>query len=151
MSVATQLSELWAQVHSPSGLPFPSTVSKLLSLGVTRYHIDYVSLTATSYISTPTSPTTAFKSDIAKLPAEHLPAPLAATEFNKEALVAAIRKAQSMAIEGQSDYLGFAKECVQAGVTDYVAFLEGKKVLYMGARGETHTEWFPGAGPGEEK
>ena len=56
-----------------------------------------------------------------------------------------------MAIEGKSDYLGFAKECVQAGVTDYVAFLEGKKVLYMGARGETHTEWFPGAGPGEEK
>jgi uncharacterized protein YbcV (DUF1398 family) len=149
MSLSKELSLIWESVHSKVGLPFPQTVSRLVSLGVTRYHIDYVAVTATSYVLNSSSPSISV--DIAKLPAENIPNPLAATAWNKEGLVAAIRKAQAMAKEGKGDYLAFAAECIEAGVTDYVAFLDGKRVLYLGAKGDSHTEWFPGAGPSDEK
>jgi uncharacterized protein YbcV (DUF1398 family) len=149
MSLSQELSIIWESVHSKTGLPFPQTVSRLMTLGVTRYHIDYVAATATSFVSSASSPSIIV--DVAQLPAEHLAKPLTATAWNKEGLVAAIRKAQTMAKEGKGDYPAFAAECVEAGVTDYVAFLDGKRVLYLGAKGDSHTEWFPGAGPSEDK
>jgi uncharacterized protein YbcV (DUF1398 family) len=149
MSLSQELSLIWKSVHSEAGLSFPQTVSRLMSLGVTRYHIDYVALTATSYVSTSFSPSIIV--DVTKLPAEYIPNPLTATAWSKEGVVAAIRKAQAMAIEGKGDYLAFAAECIEAGVTDYVAFLDGKRVLYLGAKGDSHVELFPGAGPSEEK
>lgn len=149
MSLSQELGIIWESVHSKSGLPFPQTVSRLMSLGVTRYHIDYVAATATSYVSNASSPSIIV--DVAKLPAQHIPKPLTSTTWNKDGLVAAIRKAQAMAKEGKGDYLAFAAECVEAGVTDYIAFLDGKRVLYLGAKGDSHTEWFPGARPSEDK
>jgi len=149
MSLSQELSLIWEAVHSKAGLPFPETVSRLMSLGVTRYHIDYAATTATSYVSNASSPSIIV--DVAKLPAEHIPKPLTATAWSKEGLVAAVRKAQAMAVEGKGDYLAFAAECIEAGVTDYVAFLDGKRVLYLGAKGDSHTEWFPGAGPSDEE
>lgn len=39
---------------------------------------------------------------------------------------------------------------MESGVTDYTAYLEGQKVVYCGALGEMHVEWFPGAKPENE-
>jgi uncharacterized protein YbcV (DUF1398 family) len=39
------------------------------------------------------------------------------------------------------------RRAAAAGVVAYWAFLTGKKVMYFGRDGESHTEWFPGAAP----
>lgn len=40
---------------------------------------------------------------------------------------------------------------MDAGVVGYIAFLEGKRVIYYGETGDQHVEWFPGAGPETEE
>ncbi len=52
--------EIWEKVNSPSGLAFPQTVGQLTTLGVTRYHIDYVAATVTAYIGS--------EADVAPIP-----------------------------------------------------------------------------------
>ncbi|KAK5202905.1 hypothetical protein LTR41_011351 [Exophiala xenobiotica] len=48
---------------------------------------------------------------------------------------------------GESTYAEFSQLCVDAGVTGYLAYLTGKRVVYYGSQGEMHVEWFAGAGP----
>jgi uncharacterized protein YbcV (DUF1398 family) len=57
-------------------------------------------------------------------------------------LVAAIREAQADTIP----YPEFIKRSTAAGVIGYWAFLTGRKVIYFGRKGETHTEEFPRSG-----
>jgi uncharacterized protein YbcV (DUF1398 family) len=64
-----------------------------------------------------------------------------AGEFSDSGLVAAIRGAQADAIR----YPEFVKRSTAAGVVGYWAFLTGKKVLYLGRKGESHVEEFPRA------
>ena len=48
---------------------------------------------------------------------------------------------------GQS-YRDFTIRAMRSGVQGYYAFLRGKRVTYLGRKGDQHTEWFPGAAPG---
>jgi uncharacterized protein YbcV (DUF1398 family) len=64
-----------------------------------------------------------------------------AKEFNGGELVAAIRGAQADTLR----YPEFVRRSTAAGVIGYWAFLTGKKVLYLGRKGEQHVEMFPGA------
>ena len=135
-SQSTAIRSVWEKVHSPTGLPFPSTVAALRSLGVTRYRVDYVASSVTAYIGS--------FADVAPMP-EH--------DSNEESfkpgtvtwdvakLIQAIRKAQA----GEGNYWDFSRCAVEAGVTDYSTYIEGKKVVYNGKDGESHTEWFPDA------
>ena len=66
------------------------------------------------------------------------PGPVAA-EFNSAGLVAAIRGAQADTVR----YPEFVKLSTVAGVIGYWAFLTGKKVIYLGRKGEQHIEEFP--------
>ncbi|KAF2267166.1 hypothetical protein CC78DRAFT_614330 [Lojkania enalia] len=116
----TSLQQIWAQVHSPRGLYFPKTVATLLNLGISRYRIDYVTRTITTYTSLSNTTSTSPVFDVSAFPTEHK------YEF------------------GAND------EAVMVGVVEYVAFLDGKKVMYVGQLGEVHTEWFPGAKPDGE-
>jgi uncharacterized protein YbcV (DUF1398 family) len=125
--------QVWADVHSPAGLPFPQTVARLQGLGVQRYHIDYVASTATAYIGN--------SCEVAGIPSHSTLPALSTWDANK--LIAAIRKAQA----AEGNYIDFSTEAIEAGVTNYFAYLEGKRVVYMGAMGDIHTEWFPGSGP----
>jgi uncharacterized protein YbcV (DUF1398 family) len=136
-SLNQSLESIWAQVHSPAGLPFPQTVQSLMGLGVTRYHVDYHASTATAYTSAGEVSTSTIPShvDVSTIKARVL--------WNGEAVVAAIRKTQ----RGETRYAEFSRECIEAGVTNYFAFLEGKRVVYLGAEGDFHVEWFPGTGP----
>jgi uncharacterized protein YbcV (DUF1398 family) len=132
---STAIRAIWEKVHAPAGLPFPQTVGQLAALGVTRYRIDYIASTATAYVGN--------EADVAPIPrhaaAEAEPIP---TAWDAEALVAAIRGAQAGTI---GNYHDFSRAAIAAGVTDYTTFLAGKKVVYFGALGDGHTEWFPGA------
>jgi len=42
-------------------------------------------------------------------------------------------------------YKGFRAKVAGAGCAGYLASFLGKRVLYYGRTGETHTEYFPGA------
>ncbi|KIW29447.1 uncharacterized protein PV07_05261 [Cladophialophora immunda] len=151
MSTLTPIQGVFAKVHSASGLTFPETVASLLKLGVTRYHVDYVARTTTTYTprSTPTSaddnaPTTTIETEHVAIPA---PAVTPGTAWDQAGLARAIRRVQAR----ETVYAEFARECVDAGVAGYLAFLAGKRVLYYGLDGDVHVEWFPGARPKDQE
>ena len=62
--------------------------------------------------------------------------------FNREQLKATLQAV----IPGKLKYPEFASGCMEAGVVGYIAFIEGKRVIYYGETGDHHVEWFPGAG-----
>ena len=132
-STSAAIDAIWEKVHSPEGLAFPETVGALTELGVTRYRVDYAAQTLTAYLD-------GADAHVSRSPWKHeLPA---STKLDVAALGAAIRGAQAGTIGG---YHGFSTAAVAAGVTDYTCCIAGQRVVYTGALGDVHTEWFPGA------
>jgi uncharacterized protein YbcV (DUF1398 family) len=137
---STALEAIWHRVHSPTGLHFPLTVAALHKLHVTRYRIDYITSTVTTYITSPPSETSETSTLFSTLPIpSHVDLRSSPIPWDAEKLVAAIRKAQA----GEGNYISFAKEAVEAGVTDYCTYITGRKVVYSGENGDSHTELFP--------
>ena len=66
--------------------------------------------------------------------------------FNVEAVRAAIREAQAL-VPGYT-YKGFCDKARRAGCAGYLVSFLGRRVLYVGRTGETHSEYFPGTQPG---
>lgn len=126
------LHAIWAKVYSPTGLAFPATVAALASLGVTRYRIDYPTHTVTAYFTGTTTDTytSPWKHEITS-----------DTNWDLAALRAAIHGAQTGTIGG---FRGFCDAAMAAGVADYTCYIAGQRVVYAGALGDAHTEWFPG-------
>ena len=142
-TLSASIRSVWHRVHSPTSLPFPQTITELLTLKVSRYHIDYVASTATAYIPNPKTGGVDF--DVAGIPPVRVSVSAAGRAWNERGVVDAIRWAQSAAPD--YTYAAFEDKCVEAGVTDYMEYLEGKKVVYFGGKGDIHVEWFPGAEP----
>ncbi len=142
-AISAAIHQVWDKVNSPSGLPFPATVAALTELGVTRYRVDYVAGTVTAYIDGQDGIS---EVDIAPLasPGQQSAGSPEAKKWDAEALVKAIRGAQAGTI---GNYHDFSKAAVAAGVTDYVCYIKGQRVVYLGGLGDGHTEWFPGAKP----
>jgi uncharacterized protein YbcV (DUF1398 family) len=65
-----------------------------------------------------------------------------AAEFNLDVVKAAIREAQAL-VPGYT-YKGFCDKVKRAGCVGYLVSFLGRRVLYFGCTGETHTEYFPG-------
>jgi hypothetical protein len=134
------LEAIWHRVHSSTGLPFPLTVAALHKLQVTRYRVDYIASTVTAYITSPPSATFETTTLFSTLPIpSHVDLRSSPIPWDAEKLVAAIRKAQA----GEGNYISFSKEAVEASVTDYTTYISGRKVIYFGEAGESHTELFP--------
>jgi uncharacterized protein YbcV (DUF1398 family) len=70
-----------------------------------------------------------------------LPASPIADTFSNDDLIVALRGAQRDEIR----YPEFVKRAKAAGVEAYWAFLTGKRVVYLGRKGEVHVEEFPKA------
>jgi uncharacterized protein YbcV (DUF1398 family) len=75
----------------------------------------------------------------------HLSNVAVAAEFNVEVVRAAIREAQAL-VPGYT-YKGFCDKVKRAGCAGYLVSFLGRRVLYFGRTGETHTEHFPGSQP----
>jgi uncharacterized protein YbcV (DUF1398 family) len=129
-AVVKSIRQVWQEVHSANGLPFPQTVQKLSELGVERYHVDYTAGTITAYVGRDV--------DVA-------PVSLAAIEGTPEWSADKIKESVRQVQSGSVSYSEFSKGVIDGGVTNYWAFLAGKWVIYMGRYGDFHTEWFPGA------
>ena len=110
-------------------LVFPEVVRRLLEVGVESYFCDLARGTETFYMLD------------GQAHAETMILPMApiAGEFSQSELLTAIRGAQADTIR----YPEFAKRSAAAGVIAYWAFLTGRKVIYFGRKGESHTEEFP--------
>lgn len=133
----TQLITEAAQATLAGTASFPEVVAKLLAAGVEYYHVDYAGMRKTFY-----GPS----GDTVVTPITYDRMPEIAPEFDATALRAAILDSQQ---NGQT-YHDFSRHAMAAGVQGYFAFLRGKRVVYLGRKGDQHTEWFPGAGPTQQ-
>lgn len=68
-----------------------------------------------------------------------------AGRFDAAMIKEALREAQAL-VPGYT-YKGFCAKVAGAGCAGYLVSLTGKRVLYYGRTGETHTEYFPGTQP----
>jgi uncharacterized protein YbcV (DUF1398 family) len=115
-------------------MTFPQIVGMLINAGFDGYAVDLRSATATYYLKT---------GEAVTLDAVKPSAPVA-ERFDAEAVRAAIREAQAL-VPGYT-YEGFCAKVAAAGCAGYLVSFPGKRVLYFGRTGETHTECFPNTG-----
>jgi uncharacterized protein YbcV (DUF1398 family) len=111
-------------------MSFPETVEKMIQTGVERYHADLVLLEKTHYAADG-------EVHIEKIPLRQARA--IAREFSTDAVKAAIADIQQSRI----DYTEFLRRIMDAGTTDYTVYLDGKKAIYNGRKGDFHIEHFP--------
>ena len=112
-------------------MTFPQIVGMLMNADFDGYSVDLRSATATYYQKSGEALTL----DAVK------PSTPVAERFDAEAVRAAIREAQGL-VPGYT-YKGFCAKVAGAGCAGYLVSFPGKRVLYYGRTGETHTEYFP--------
>ncbi len=116
-------------------MTFPQSLHLLMEAGFDGYAVDFRRSTRIYYMPDGQS---------VDLHAEPTSTPVAA-RFDAAIVREAIREAQQM-VAGYT-YEGFCAKVVAAGCAGYLVSLTGKRVLYYGRTGETHTEYFPGTQP----
>jgi uncharacterized protein YbcV (DUF1398 family) len=121
---------------SESGaLTFPQSLRILMEAGFDGYAVDLRRHTRTYYMP---------NGGAIELETEPTPTPVAES-FEASAVREAIRESQAL-VPGYT-YKGFCAKVAGAGCAGYVVSLLGRRVLYYGRTGETHTEYFPGTQP----
>ena len=114
-------------------MTFPQIVGMLMNAGFDGYSVDLRSRTATYYLKS---------GEALTLDATLAPTPVAEA-FDAGSVREAIREAQGL-VPGYT-YKGFCAKVAGAGCAGYLVSFPGKRVLYFGRTGETHTEYFPGS------
>ena len=128
-SQAKSIIEQCARESHGGLLTFPEVLGRLVEVGVESYFADYRDQSTTYYLS----------SNEAVCIFMDVPAIAIPNVFNHEAIVSAIRGAQSDKIR----YPEFLKQTMSAGCVGYIVWISGKHVSYFGRQGETHIERFP--------
>ena len=116
-------------------MTFPQIVGTLTAAGFDGYLVDLRLGQATYYLPDGMG---------VELPT-HVSDVAVAAEFNLEVVKAAIHEAQAL-VPGYT-YKGFCDKVKRAGCAGYLVSFRGRRVLYFGRTGETHTEYFPGTQP----
>ena len=114
-------------------MTFPQILGMLMNADFDGYAVDLRSATATYYLKT---------GEAVTLSASLTSAPVA-ERFDAGIVREAIREAQAL-MPGYT-YKGFCAKVAGAGCAGYLVSFPGKRVLYFGRTGETHTEYFPGS------
>lgn len=118
-------------------MAFPQIVGVLVDAGFDGYSIDLRRAYTTYYRP---------DGEVAEFQASNTTATVA-ERFDVQGLKLAIGEAQSAVLD--YTYRGFCTKIAAAGCAGYLVSLVGKRVLYYGRTGETHTEYFPGTHPVE--
>lgn len=112
-------------------ITFPEVVAALAAAGVERYHTDLVRAETTYYF--PDGTTKRVEARPSALPP--------AMDFAADGVESAVRAIQAGAIR----YRGFCERVLRAGCAGWTVSILGRRVVYYGRNGDSHTEWFPGA------
>ncbi|MDQ2101073.1 DUF1398 domain-containing protein [Azospirillum isscasi] len=112
-------------------ISFPEVVAALAAAGVERYHTDLVRGETTYYL--PDGATERVETNPAALPP--------AMDFTAKGVESAVRAIQAGAIR----YRGFCEQVLRAGCVGWTVSITGRRAVYYGRSGDSHTEWFPGA------
>lgn len=112
-------------------MTFPQIVGALIEGGFESYVVDYRRATATYFLPS---------GDSVELAAHPVEVPVAAA-LDVEALKAAIGEAQAL-VPGYT-YAGFCAKAKAAGCAGYMVSFSGRRAVYLGRDGATHTEFFP--------
>ena len=110
-------------------ISFPEVVGRLMSDGIEAYHVDYVRSENRYYWPNG-------ESHVEQVP-HKFSAP--AQEFSAEAVRSSLKRVQA----GEIDYARFSEEILNAGCVFYIAYLVGRRVTYLGRKGDFHIEHFP--------
>ena len=113
-------------------LTFPASLQMLREAGVEGYAVDFRRSPRTYYTT---------GGEALELQTE-VTAERVAERFDAAPIVAVLREAQALVPDYA--YKGFCTKVVGAGCAGYLVSLLGKRALYYGRTGETHTEYFPG-------
>ena len=116
-------------------MSFPEGVGMLMAAGFDGYAVDFRLGSRTYYLPDGEALALDARKTAARMD----------VSFDAAAVRAAIREAQAM-VPGYS-YNGFCEKAAAAGCAGYIVSLPGRRVLYYGRNGETHTEYFPGTQP----
>lgn len=109
---------------------FGEVIGQLAGVQVESYHVDYRSGRSTYYLPDGATLDMGFER----------PQQAIADAFDGDAVRAAILGAQ----QGRVMYPEFKQLSQRAGCIGYTVWLAGRHVTYLGRRGETHVERFPG-------
>lgn len=112
-------------------ITFPEVVAALAVAGVERYHTDLMRAETTYYF--PDGATERVETHPAVLPP--------AMDFSAEGVESAVRAIQA----GTIRYRGFCERVLRAGCAGWMVSIVGRRVVYYGRGGDSHTEWFPGS------
>ncbi len=123
--------EQCASLSIEGKISFGDVVSRLMKIGLERYHADYTRHECTYYV--PDGQTLV-------VPVKHPPQPIAEA-FSAKGVEAAVRQAQ----RGEIFYPEFLKQTFAAGCVGYFVQITGRQVIYFGRDGEQHVERFPSA------
>lgn len=124
---------------SESGeMTFPEGVGVLIEAGFDGYAVDFRRSTRTYYM--PDGEAIELETERSEPVAER---------FDTAVIRAALREAQTQ-VPGYT-YKGFCAKVARAGCAGYLVSLLGKRVLYYGRTGETHTEYFPDRQPSAKR
>lgn len=116
-------------------MSFPESARILMEASFDGYAVDLRRSTRTYYM---------LNGEAMELKTE--PTPTAVAEFfDGSAVREAIHEAQSL-VPGYT-YKSFCAKVAGAGCAGYIVSFVGKRVLYYGRNGETHTEYFPRSQP----
>jgi uncharacterized protein YbcV (DUF1398 family) len=120
-----EINAFWVDIFSANKFPFRFALAKLAPLGVTRYQIDFVSRSVTTY-----------SGPLATTSGVGLLVDAGTNEWDENRLKTAISDAAS----GRINFAEFCGEIAVAGVVNYFASLETRRVIYMGKNMETSIE-----------
>lgn len=114
-----------------NSMAFPEIVGALIGAGFESYMIDFRRRTASYYLP---------DGEFVEL-ATHTIAAQMPPKLDIVQLQAVIREAQQQ-VQGYT-YKLFCEKAVSTGCATYIVSFSGRRVVYIGRTGETHTEHFP--------
>lgn len=115
-----------------NSLDFPAIVGTLMEAGFESYTVDFRRGRSVYFLGS---------GETIELPIHEIGAPIAAA-FDAAMVQAAIHEAQTKA--AGYTYKGFCQKIAAAGCAGYTVSFIGRRAVYSGRTGETHTEYFPG-------
>lgn len=114
-------------------ITFPEVVSRLMEIGLERYHTDLILSQKTFYMPDGTAEIVSGKS-VKTVPAQVFDAP-------------GVEKAVRTIQGGSIGYREFCERIAAAGCAGYFVSLAGRRAVYYGRSGDSYVEWFPGSKP----